>query len=101
MLNTPDISKLLSKLSETARDKWSLKVLTIRRRGNREPEMADFVQFVNGEALIVTHPVFSKEAVEQYIEKKPHYKKGKISAFAIGNEENPDVCIYRNEKHKL
>ena len=26
--------------------------------------------------LIVTDPVLSKEAIEQYIEKKPSYKKG-------------------------
>ena len=63
--------------------------------------MADFIQFVNDETLIVTDPVFSEEAVEQYVEKKPSYKKVKISAFATGNEENPDVCIYCNERHKL
>ena len=49
----------------------------------------------------MTDPVSSKEVVEQYVEKKPSYKKGKISAFATGNEENPDVCIYCNERHKL
>ena len=58
--------------------------------------MAYFIQFVNGETLIVINPVFSKEAVEQYVERKPSYKKGKISTFATGNEENPDVYIYCN-----
>ena len=62
----------------------------------RKPEMAYFIQFVNGETLIVINPVFSKEAVEQYVERKPSYKKGKISTFATGNEENPDVYIYCN-----
>ena len=67
-LNTPDIiCMLLSKLPGSVRDKFSWKVLTIRRRGNREPEMADFIQFVNDETLIVTDPVFSREAVEQYV----------------------------------
>ena len=65
VLNTPDIiCMLLSKLPGSVRDKWSQKVLPIWRRGNREPEMADFIQFVNGETLIVTDPVFSKKAVE-------------------------------------
>ena len=63
--------------------------------------MADFIQFVNDETLIVTDPVFPKEAVEQYVEKKPSYKKGKSSAFATSNEDNPDVCIYCDERHKL
>ena len=53
--------------------------------------MADFIQSVKDETLIVTDPVFSKEAVEQYVEKKPSYKEGKISAFATGNKENPDI----------
>ena len=63
--------------------------------------MAEFIQFVNDETLILTEPVFSKESVEQYAEKKPSYKKGKISAFATGNVESPNVSIYCNERHKL
>ena len=82
---------LLSKLPGSVRDKWSQNVFTIRRRGKREPEMADFIQFVDDESLIVTDLEFSKEAVEQYVE-KPSYNKGKISKFATGNEEKPDVC---------
>ena len=92
---------LLSKLPGSARDKWSQNVLANRRRVIKEPEMADFIQFVNDETLIVTDPVFSKEARERYVEKKPSYKKGKISTFATGNEESPDVCIYCDERHKL
>ena len=37
--------------------------------------MADFIQSVNDEIIIVTDPEFSKEVVEQYVEKKPSYKK--------------------------
>ena len=102
VLNTEDIiCMLLSKLPGSARDKWSRKVLAIRRKVSREPEMADFIQFVNDETLIVTDPVFSKEVIERYVEKKPSYKKGKISTFATGNEESPDVSIYGDERHKL
>ena len=102
VLNTPDIiCMLLSKLPGSARDKWSRGVLAIRRKDSREPEMADFIQFVNDETLIITDPVFSREAIEPYAEKKPSQKKGKISKFATGNEESPDVCIYCDERHKL
>ena len=55
---------LLSKLPGSVRDKWFRNILTIRRRDNKEPEMADFIQFANDETLIVTDPVFSKEAVQ-------------------------------------
>ena len=82
-------------------DKWSQKVLIIRRRGDREPKMADLIQFVNNETIIIPDLVLSEESVEQYVEKKPSYKKGKISTFATENEENPEVCIYCDEKQKL
>ena len=71
VLDTPEVmSMLLSKLRDGARDKWSRKVLLIRRNQKRDPELADFIKFVNDENMIVNDPVFSREAVEQYIEKK-------------------------------
>ena len=36
----------------------------------KEPELVAFIDFVNDENLIVNEPVFSKEAVEQYITRK-------------------------------
>ena len=73
-LNTPDIiCVLLSKLPGSARDKWPQKVLTIRRRGNKELEMTDFIQLDSNETLLVTDPVFSKEAVQQHVGQKPSY----------------------------
>ena len=89
MLNTPDIiCMLFSRLPGSVKDKWSRKVLDIQRRSNREQEMAYFIQFVNNEILIVICPVFSKEAVEKYVEKKPSYKKGKISGGDVSR------CMY-------
>ena len=66
VLDTPEIMcMLLSKLSGGTKDKWSRRILIIRRKQGREPELADFIDFVNDENLIVNHPVFSKEAVER------------------------------------
>ena len=50
--------------------------------------MAYFIQFVNNETLVVIYPVFSKEAVEKYVEKKPIYKKDKISGGDLSR------CMY-------
>ena len=61
---------LLSKLPGGTRDKWSRRILLISRKQGKEPELADFIDFVNDENLIVSDLVFSKEAVEQYIDKK-------------------------------
>ena len=73
-LNTPEIiCMLLSKLPGSARDKWPQNVLTISIRGNKKLEMTDFIQFDNNETLLVTYPVFSKEAVQQHVEQKQSY----------------------------
>ena len=65
---------LLSKLPGGIRDKWSRRVLLIRRKQGREPELADFIDFVNDENLIVNDPAFSKEAVERYIDQNQENK---------------------------
>ena len=101
VLNTPNVVCILaSKLPENGRDRWSRKVLAIRKH-KREPDMMDFIQFVNDESVIVTNPVFSKEAVEHYVEKRPNNKKGRLSIFVTGREEKSENCCYCDEQHKL
>ena len=95
---------LLLKLSRIARDKWSRKVLTIRQNQRREPELSDFIKFVDNETLIVSDPLFSKAAVDKYLEKRPNHKRDKISAFATGEQSkkgDPHICINCNGNHKL
>ena len=66
------------------------KVLAIRRKYKRKPDMLDFIQFVNDETVIVTDAMFWKEAVEQYVEKRPNKRKGRLSAFVTGKEERSE-----------
>ena len=48
LLNTPDIiCVLLSKIRGSVRDMWSWTLLAAQRRGKREREMVDFIQFIN------------------------------------------------------
>ena len=71
VLDTPEIICMLpSKLPGGTRDKWSRKVLLIRRKQGKESELAYFIDFVNDQNLKANDPVLSKEAVEQYIDKK-------------------------------
>ena len=49
--------------------------------------MADLIDFVSDENLIVNDPVFSKEAVEQYIEKKPVKYSKKLSTYVAASTE--------------
>ena len=48
---------VLSKIPGGTRDKWSKTVLLIRRKQGKEPEMVDYIDFVNDENLIVSDPV--------------------------------------------
>ena len=59
-LDTPDIPcSLISTFPGNARDKWNRKVMMIRRYHEREPELSDFVDFVDGEILLASDPLFS------------------------------------------
>ena len=49
----------------------SRKVMGIKRKLNIDTELADLIDFVSNENLIVNSPFFSKESVEQYTEKNP------------------------------
>ena len=67
---------MLSKFPGSARDKWSRKVLT-NRQNQRETELSDFIKFVDNETLIVSNPLFSIVAVDEYLQKRPNHKKKK------------------------
>ena len=88
---------LLSKLPGSARDKWSRKVLTIRWNQRKEPERSDFIKFVDNEILIVSNPLFSKAAADEYLEKRPNHKTNKISAFATGEQKQKRRYTYMHQ----
>ena len=50
-------------------------MLTIRQKQRREPELSDFIKFVDNETLIVSNTLFSKAAVYEYLDKRPNHKK--------------------------
>ena len=87
VIDTPAVMwMLLSKLPGGRRDKRK-KTKEIRRKLKRDPELANFIDFVSDENLIVNDSVFSKEAVEQYIEKKPVKCGKKLSTYVVGSTE--------------
>ena len=88
VLDTPEgRCMLLSKLPGGTRDKWSRKVLGIRRKLKRDPQLADLIDSVSDENLMVNDHVFSKETVELYIEKKPVKCGKKLSTYVAGSAE--------------
>ena len=105
VLDTPEIMcMLMSKLPGGRRDKWSRRVLLIRRKQGKEPQLADF-DFVNDENVIVNDPVFSKEAVKQYVDKKT--KSRRVETYVSGSKEKSvDLtlrlpCVNCGENHQL
>ena len=63
--------------------------MEFRRKLKRDPELYDLIDFVSDKNLIVNKdPVFSKETVVQYIEKKPVKVDKKLSTYVAGSTEN-------------
>ena len=61
---------LLSKLPGQLRDRYNRKVYSIRAKHLREPELKDLINYVDKETTLVSDPLFFKEAVEQYLDKR-------------------------------
>ena len=79
---------LLTKLPGHTRDKSARRMLSKRRRQMTEPDLADFIELVKDETLLVNEPLFSKSAVDQYCEKpskgsqqNPKHKRNKLKTY--------------------
>ena len=69
---TPEmICMILVKLQLHLQDRWNQNTLLLRRRDSREPTLKDLANFVEDEMTLVNDPLFSREAIYQYLEKGP------------------------------
>ena len=114
-LDTPEIlCMLISKLPGVLMDRWNRKVQNIRRRESREPDLIDFVQFVEEETLLMNDPLFSREALCEYAgqkEKEGKAKHKKLKNCYTKSEEkvtqnyssvNPrKKCVFCDGSHDL
>ena len=111
-LNSPEIlCTLTSKVPGNARDRWNRKVLSIRRHRAKDPELADFIDFINDETLLGIGPLFSRETLKMYVEKEERsYLKKKMKSYASSTtdkvqEEKGDIKEMKypvcEEKHDL
>ena len=65
-LDTPGIlCALIPKLYGNARDNWNRKMMMIRGSHGREPELSDFIDFVDDETLLASDTLFSQEALKE------------------------------------
>ena len=114
-LDTPDmICMLLSKLLGKIRGKWVRPVMDVRTKEHIERTLGDFIQLIHKETVLVNDPLFSREAVDQYTDKKSSKQdnsKKRINTFATHSksdkEEKRDIqakdpfCDACNEDHLL
>ena len=71
-LDTPEvICMILAKLPLNLQDRWNRNTLLLRRNDSREPTLIDLANFVEDEMTLVNDPLYSREAVSQYLEKGP------------------------------
>ena len=89
-LDTPEMMCLvLSKLPGHIRERWNRSVMSIRRRYSREPDFADLIHFVEDEATLVNDPLFSKEALSGYVDKREvPVKRKQLKTYVIAANED-------------
>ena len=59
-----NLCTLVYKLPGNSRERWNRRALNIRSKTLREPRLNDFISFVDEETILVSDPLFSKEALE-------------------------------------
>ena len=99
---------MIGKILRHIRDKWNQEVLTIRKRRSMEPSLADLVAFVEEESLLVDDPLFSNNAVEQYLDQTDKSsKRGRTEYFLMLTKEKDNQkqeqsrCLMCQKVHDL
>ena len=69
-LDTPEmICVILAKLPLHLEDRWNRNTLLLRRKDSREPTLIDLANFIDDDMTLVNDPLYSREAVSQFLEK--------------------------------
>ena len=113
-MGTPDtLCMLVSKLPKGVADRWNRKALMLRRSQQGEPSLKDFIEFFDGEIILVKDPIFLREAITAYVgnqEKSDNQRERrniskKYDSFTTDiNHDHPeaqDKCILCSHKHDL
>ena len=80
------------KLPGNSREKWNRNAMNIRRH-LREPDFADKIHFGDDEATLANDPLFSKEALSGYVDKKeaPNRRKLLKTYFTAAEEKTDEI----------
>ena len=77
-------------------DRWSRRVQFTRKNQLREPDLADFIKFVDEETELVNDPLHSQEAVDQHTERK----EGERKSFSKTDRRFKTLAVQLEEDSK-
>ena len=112
-LNSPDILYMMaSKLHGGLTERWKREVSKIRRHHRREPDLEDFIMYIEEETMLMSDPLFFWEALlELNIVKERPARRNKVKGFLTvsdektaaddKNDKKPPHCPLCNSSHDL
>ena len=108
-LDTPDILCMLtSKLPSGTMERWNREVLKIRRQQHQEPNLEDFTKYVEDEAILMSDPLFLRQALSEYLSKQERSLREdrrikKVANYRVQSDESQikkDENVDRSKSNK-
>ena len=112
-LNSLDILCMMaSKLPDSLTGRWNREVANIRRHHRREPDLEDFIMYIEEETMLMSDPLFSREALSELnTVKERSSRRNKVKGFLTvsdgkaaaddKNNKKPPHCPLYNNGHDL
>ena len=108
-LNSLDILCMMaSKLPDSLTGRWNREVANIRRHHRREPDLEDFIMYIEEETMLMSDPLFSRELNTV---KERSSRRNKVKGFLTvsdgkaaaddKNNKKPPHCPLCNNGHDL
>ena len=91
--NLDILCMLPSELPSGIMERWNREVLKIRRQQHREPNLEDFTKYVEDEAILMSDPLFSQQALSEYLSKperslRDDRRKKKVANYRVRSDES-------------
>ena len=104
---------MASKLPGGLTERWNREVSKIRRHHRREPDIEDFIMYIEEETMLMSDPLFSREALSELntVKERPT-RRNRVKVFLTvpgekaaaddkNDKRNPPHCPLYNSSHDL
>ena len=104
---------MVSKLPDSLTERWNKEVSKIRGHHRRQPDLEDFIMYIEEKIMLMSDPLFSHEAFTELntVNKKPARRNkvkdflivsdGKTAADDRNDKKQPPQCPLCNSSHDL